>query len=175
MKKIMILICFLIIPMLLFGQENPLKRISFIIGNWSGTGSGFGNEASVIESKFQYIMDKKYIEIVNESRFEPTDKKPEGEHHIDKGFISFDKMRKVIVFRQFNNEGYVNQYVLNDSLSTETILIFETENIENFMPGGKARWTIKSISDDQIETVFDVYFPGKDYTCFGINNLMKNK
>ncbi len=175
MKKIMILICFLIIAMLLFGQGNPLERINFIIGNWSGTGSGFGNEASVIESKFQYIMDKKYIEVINDSKFEPTDKKPEGEHHIDKGFISFDMIRKAIVFRQFNNEGYVNQYVLNDSLSTETILIFETENIENFMPGGKARWTIKRISDDQIETVFDVYFPGKDYTCFGINKLMKNK
>ncbi len=174
MKKIMILICFLIIPLVSYGQENPLKRINFIIGNWSGTGSGFGNEASVIESNFQYIMDKKYIEIVNESRFEPTDKKPEGEHHIDKGFISFDKMRKVIVFRQFNNEGYVNQYVLNDSLSTETVLIFETEKIENFMPGGKARWTIKRISDDQIETIFDVYFPGKDYTCVGVNKLMRN-
>lgn len=173
MKKLIVLIIILIIPILSFGQENPLERISFIIGDWIGTGSGFGNETSIIESKFQYVMDKKYIEVINDSRFEPTEKKPEGEHHIDKGFVSFDKIRKVIVFRQFNIEGYINQYILNDSLSTETTLIFETEIIENFMPGGKARWTINKISDDEIETVFDVYFPGKDYTCFGTNKLVR--
>lgn len=173
MKKLIVLIIILIIPILSFGQENPLERISFIIGDWIGTGSGFGNETSIIESKFQYVMDKKYIEVINNSRFEPTEKNPEGEIHIDKGFISFDKIRKVIVFRQFNIEGYINQYILNDVLSTETTLIFETEIIENFMPGGKARWTINKINENEIETIFDVYFPGKDYTCFGINKLIK--
>ena len=29
------------------------------------------------------------------------------------------------------------------------------------------------INDDEIETIFDVYFPGKDYTCFGTNKLMR--
>ena len=80
--------------MLSFGQDNPLDRINFIIGEWTGSGSGFGNNTSTIESEFQYIMDNKYIEVVNESRFEPTENNPDGEYHIDKGFISFDKSRK---------------------------------------------------------------------------------
>ena len=62
---------------------------------------------------------------------------------MDKGFISFDATRNLIVFRQFNIEGYVNRYVLDDSLSNELQLVFVTEAIENFMPGGEARWTIK--------------------------------
>lgn len=158
---------------LIFGQSNPFDKINFIVGEWSGSGSGFGNEKSKIESSFQLVMDGKYMEVKNESRFEPTEKKPEGEHHIDKGFISYDKIRKAIVFRQFNNEGYVNQYLLVDSLSSDTLLVFETETIENFVSGGKARWTIKKISDNEIETTFEVSFPNKEYTCFGTNKLMK--
>jgi len=67
----------------------------------------------------------------------------------------------------------VNQYVLNDSLSSDTVLEFETEIIENFVPGGKARWTTKKLADDQIETIFDVSFPEKEYACFEKNILTK--
>lgn len=157
-----------------YGQTNNFERLSFILGDWTGSGSGFGNDQSKIESSIQLVMDGKYIEVVNESKFDPTEKNPEGEHHIDKGFISFDKSRNKIVFRQFNNEGYFNQYVLNDSLSDGSTLVFETEFIENFVPGGKAKWTIKKISEKEIETIFDVSF-GKEYSCFGINKLIQSK
>lgn len=173
MKKIIAIIFFFTISGVSFGQNNPLEKVNFILGEWNGKGNGFGNEKSKIESSFQLIMKGKYIEVKNESRFESTEKNPEGEHHIDKGFISFDSSRKSIIFRQFNNEGYVNQYVLNDSISNDSILVFETEIIENFVPDGKARWTIKKISETEIETTFDVSFPNKEYSCFGINRLIK--
>ncbi len=176
MKRLTLLILVLSVSFgLSFGQTNPFEKINFILGEWSGTGSGFGNEKSTIQSSFQLVMDGKYIEVKNESKFDPTTNKPEGEHHIDKGFISFDKSRKVIVFRQFNNEGYINRYVLNESASGDSELVFETEEIENFVPGGKARWTIKKISDTQIQTIFDVSFPNNEYTCFGTNDLVKRQ
>jgi hypothetical protein len=146
-----------------------------MIGDWSGYGSGFGNEKSSIQSSFQFIISEKYIEVKNESRFEPTEKNPEGEYHIDKGFISYDKDRNIIVFRQFNIEGYINQYTLNDSLSNDSLIVFETEVIENFIPGRNAKWTIKQVSENQIETIFDVSFPNKGYTCFGRNYLTKKE
>lgn len=157
-----------------FAQTNPYERLNFIIGDWSGTGSGFGNNKSKIESSFQPVMDSNYIEVKNESWFEPTEKNPKGEHHLDKGFISYDKSRKLIILREFNSEGYFNQYVLNDSISNENTLVFETEFIENFVPNGKAKLTIKKISENEIETVFDVSF-GKDYSCFGDNKLIKKQ
>lgn len=168
-----VLTCF-IISSVSYGQGNPFDKISFIIGDWTGSGSGFGNETSNIESSFQFTMDGKYIEVKNESKFAPTDKNPKGEHHIDKGFISFDKSRNAIVFRQFNNEGYFNRYVLNDSISDENILVFETEYIENFVPNGKAKWTIKKLNENEIETVFDVSL-GKEYSCFGTNKLIRKQ
>ena len=156
-----------------YSQDNPLKRLDFLIGEWNGTGSGFGNQKSTIHSEFTYIMNGNYIEVMNESKFEPTDSDPEGEHHIDKGIISFDKDRQVIVFRQFNIEGYVNQYVLDDSLSNDSLFVFETEIIENFVPGGKTRWTISKNTGDRIETVFEVLFPEREYVCYGTNFLTK--
>jgi len=141
------------------------------LGEWEGSGIGFGNEKSRIESSFKLVMDGTYIEVRNESKFEPTADKPEGELHIDKGFIGFDSQRDMIVFRQFNIEGYINTYLLIDSLSNENMLIFQTETIENFVPGGSARWTIRKIDDDNIETIFDVSFPDQGYTCFGTNQL----
>lgn len=171
-KSFITIIGLLLTINLSFSQSNSFEKINFILGEWTGTGSGFGNNKSTINSSFQLVMDGKYIEVKNESQFEPTEKNPQGEHHIDKGFISYDKARNIIVFRQFNVEGYYNQYILNEDKSTEDTLIFETEYIENFVPNGKAIWTIKKVSDTEIETIFDVSF-GQEFTCFGTNKLSR--
>jgi len=150
MKRITLLFMSMVLTCSLSsGQNNPLEKFNSLKGEWIGTGSGFGNNKSKAESSYQMVMGGTYIEVINESKFEPTERNPKGEYHIDKGFISYDKNRAVFVF--------------------------DTESIENFMPGGKARWTIKIISDNEIETIFDVSFPNKDYTCFGVNKLMRKE
>ena len=156
-----------------FGQNSNFQQLDFLLGEWSGRGSGFGNDSSTINSFFKPDMIGKYIEFKNESWFKPTSNNPEGEHHIDRGFISLDKERDLFVIRQFHIEGYVIQYILVDSLSNDTVLVFESESIENFVPGGEARWTITTISENQIETIFDVAFPNSDYSCMGVNKLRK--
>lgn len=170
-----ILFMLLWMPAVSSAQSSPFEGISFILGEWVGSGSGFGNKKSSIESSFQLVMNGSYIKVRNESEFEPTAEKPEGETHIDEGFISYNKHRNTIVFRQFNIEGYINTYLLNDSLSSDKKLVFLTEDIENFVPGGSARWTINKIDADQIETIFDVSFPGREYTCFGTNQLRRKE
>lgn len=170
-----ILFMLLWMPAVSSAQSSPFEKISFILGEWvvSGSGNGFGNEKSSIESSFQLVMNGSYIKVRNESKFEPIIEKTEGETHIDEGFISYNKHRNTIVFRQFNIEGYINTYLLNDSLSSDKKLVFLTEDIENFVPGGSARWTINKISGDHIETIFDVSFPDREYTCFGTNQLTR--
>jgi len=165
----------LLLTGILFGQNNQFEKIEFLLGSWSGNGVGFGNEKSVIHSEFKSIMHGTYIEFINDSKFTPTEKNPGGDHHIDKGIISFDKIRELIVLRQFNIEGYVNQYILNDSLSSDSTFVFETEIIENFTPGGKGKWVIEKISENEIKTTIEVSFPRKDYTCLGTNYLKKEE
>lgn len=152
---------------------QDFSRFDFLLGSWEGTGSGFGNETSVIISSYKLEMNNTYLKIENHSEFKPTESKPEGEIHEDWGIVSFDQARGLYVYRQFNNEGYVNQYILNDSLSTDKKLVFETEIIENFVPGGSARSTIENTGHNTIKTTFDVSFPGKGYTCFGENKLQR--
>jgi len=173
MKATLFALFMLLVSAFANGQTDPFEKLNVLIGDWTGSGSGFGNDRSKIESGFQYVMDAKYIEVLNDSKFEPTTDNPQGEHHVDKGFISFDQERNLILYRQFNIEGYVNQYVLNLSESNDSTLVFETEEIEN-LSGGRARWTILIISDTKIETVFDVSFGGDEFTCLGINELERN-
>jgi hypothetical protein len=172
-RKILLYLSFIVVSVTVSAQPHPFEKISFILGQWEGSGTGFGNEKSKISSSFQLVMNDKYIEVSNESQFEPTEEDPEGELHIDKGFISFDKVRKRVVFRQFHIEGYITTYLLVDSLSSKNTLVFETEQIENFVNGGKARLTINRIDEDEIETIFDVSFPDQPYTCFGTNRLQR--
>ena len=173
--KLKILLLFLISIAACYSQNDPFNKLHFLIGNWTGEGTGFGNAKSIINSNFELEMGGKYIEVVNESKFEPTQKNKYGERHKDEGFISYDKARNKIVYRQFNIEGYVNQYILIDSLSNDSLFVFETEIIENFVPGGLAKLTIRKIDNDNIETIFDVAMPGKKYACFGTNRLTRNK
>lgn len=173
MKRIAITLYITLLFLLSNAQTKPFDRFNFLLGEWIGTGEGFGNSKSKINSEFKLVLGDKYIEVINESKFEPTAKNPEGEYHIDKGFISYDRSRKTIVFRQFHIEGFVNQYILVDSISNSTKLVFESETIENFMPGGKARWTIIKHSENEIETIFDLSMNTSGYTCYGTNKLKR--
>ena len=46
MKKIVIFLTCLLVSSFTFGQDNPLDRFDFLIGEWGGIGSGFGNDKS---------------------------------------------------------------------------------------------------------------------------------
>jgi hypothetical protein len=154
------------IPLMIFRQENEEENIwqpmEFLIGSWIGdetgkAGIGKGNRS------YQFIMNKKYIKMENISRFEPQEKNPEGETHKDMTIFSKDKIRNLIVARQFNIEGYVNTFVLDTLNSDNRKLIFVTESTENSPPGFKARLTYKIISKDEFTEIFELAPSGKDF------------
>ncbi len=134
---VLLLVAVITISTSAFSQNNPLSKFENLIGNWEGTGEGFSSSKSKFAAEYSWLMNEQYIQEKHHSEFEPTDRKPEGEVHEDFGIISFDSGRKVVVFRQYHVEGFYNEYVLNDSLSNESTFIFETEKIENFVPGGQ--------------------------------------
>lgn len=92
-KKIPIIIIMLF-SNIIFSQTPTRQNFNRLIGIWSGEGTGFSAGKSQIETDIKFVMNKKYIEIKNKSKFEPTEKKPEGEIHEDWGLISFDKNRE---------------------------------------------------------------------------------
>lgn len=173
MSKKLIILLFVFSCSVATAQTNPFEKFNNLIGKWEGKGKGFGSSESVINSEFKLIMNSGYMEVKNHSEFKPTPENTKGEIHDDWGIISFDRTRKKFVFRQFHVEGFVNQYVLNDSLSSDTCFVFESEIIENFVPGGTARFTINILSQTEIETIFDVGMPGREMVCYGKNSLTK--
>jgi hypothetical protein len=102
------------------------------------------------------------------------EKNPAGEVHEDVGLFSFDKARKKIVFRQFHTEGFVNQYVADGDAKAGT-LVFTTEAIENIPAGWRARETYILTGTDQLEEVFELAPPGKDFELYSRNRLTRVK
>jgi len=102
-------------------------------------------------------------------RFEPQEKNPKGEVHEDRTFFSYDKQRKLIMVRQFNVEGFINQFYLDSLYNENRNLIFATENSENAPPGLRARLTYEIINENEFVETFDLGFPGKEFSCFMTN------
>ncbi len=173
MQKALFIIVCIFICNFIYAQTGTFDKFNPLIGKWEGRGEGFGSSESVIISEFKLIMNSVYLEVKNHAEFKPTTNNPNGEIHDDWGIISYDKARKKFVFRQFHVEGFVNQYILNDSLSNQNIFVFESEIIENFVPGGTARFTIRVLNNSEIETIFDVGMPGREMACYGKNRMKK--
>lgn len=159
----------LLIPTLSFGQttkqDSIWKPVKFFEGEWKGTGEGEPGKGTY-ERKFQFVMNRKFLQIDNTTSYPPTDKNPKGELHEDKGMLSYDKTRKRFILRQFHIEGFVNTYVL-DSISPDgNTMIFITEQIENIPQGWKAKETWKKIDEKSFVEIFELSEPGKDFQIY---------
>ena len=86
--------------------------MKYFIGEWKGIGESEAGKGDY-ERSYQFVLNKKFVEIKNKSTYPPMEKLPKGEIHEDKGYISYDKMRKKFILRQFHTEGFVNQYKLD--------------------------------------------------------------
>ncbi len=166
----------LALPATTHGQTAaPADRLALlapVVGRWTGTTEGEPGTGTV-EREYERILGGRFIEVRNRSIYPPQAKNPKGERHEDRGVFSYDTARKVVVFRQFHVEGFVNQYVL-EAASTPERLVFVTEAIENIPAGWRARETYV-IAADRLEETFELAEPGKDFTVYSRNRLTRVK
>ncbi len=152
---------------------DPFEAVRFFVGQWEGTGSGEPGQ-SVVQRKYQFVMDEHFLQVKNVSRWAPDAKNPKGETHEDFGIISYDKARKTIVYRQFHVDGFVNQYAM-EVVRDPKIRVFVSEAIENIAPGWRARETYHILSHDQFEEVFELAAPGKDFELYSRTRLRRKR
>jgi THAP4-like, heme-binding beta-barrel domain len=136
-----------------------------LIGTWKGAGEGIDGKGNY-ERSYQFVLDKKYIEVKNKSTYPPTTDKPKGYVHEDIGYISYDKIRKRFIFRQFHSEGFINQYVLESTSGDGKTIVFISESIENIPAGWRAKETYKVTNGGEFSEVFELAEPGKDFTNY---------
>lgn len=163
-----ILVFLLILPQLSFAQLTKQDSLwlpfKHMLGTWKGTGEGPDGKGTY-ERTYQYVLNKKYIELRNKTEYAATKENPKGYHHEDFGVISYDKARKKFVFRQFHIEGFVNQYIL-DSISPDgKTITFITESIENIPPGWRGRETY-TIGEKEFTESFELAEPGKNFESY---------
>jgi hypothetical protein len=152
---------------------DTLDPVARLVGRWTGTSEGQPGKGQV-ERHYERVLGSKFIQVRNRSTYPPQEKNPKGETHEDIGFFSFDKARKRVVFRQFHVEGFVNQYALDPS-STVDRVVFASESIENIPAGFRARETYVFLSNDQIEEIFEIAEPAKDFEVYSRSRLTRVK
>jgi len=155
-------------------KDDPLATVRFFAGRWQGTGTGEPG-SSTVEREYEFILGGKFLQAKNVSHWAPREKIPKGEVHEDLGLMSYDTVRKTIVYRQFHIEGFVNQYVLEPVRDPET-LVFTSEAIENNIgPGWRARETYHILSYDEFEEVFELAAPGKDFELYSKSHFHRQR
>jgi hypothetical protein len=145
--------------------QDVWKPFQFFVGQWEGTGEGKPG-VSRGKQEFAFVLGGQYLQVRNESRFDPQEKNPKGEVHENWGFFSYDRLRKAYVFRQFHVQGFVNQYVCDGPNADGKLFIFNSEAIENIPPGFKARLTYRILDANSFEQTFDLAPPGKEMVCY---------
>ncbi len=151
--------------------RDALAPVAPLVGRWSGTTEGQPGKGTV-EREYERILGARFIQARNRSTYPPQEKNPKGEVHEDLGIFSFDSARKRIVLRQFHIEGFINQYVLEPD-SPPGRLVLTSEAIENIPAGWRARETLVFSGPDQVEEIFELAEPGKDFEVYSRNRLTR--
>jgi hypothetical protein len=153
------------------GATDALSALDFLIGRWEGTSEGQPGNGKV-QREYLRILGSRFIEAHNRSVYPPQEKNPKGETHEDRGIFSFDRARKRLVFRQFHVEGFVNQYVA-ELPAKPGVVVFTSEAIENIPAGYRARETYPLRGPNELEEVFELAEPGKDFAVYSRTRLKR--
>lgn len=149
---------------------DPWTAVRFLVGEWKGTAIGEPGEGTVTR-QYEFILANQFIRETNTSTYRANEKNKTGEVHEHLGFISYDKSRKLLVMRQFHEEGFVNQYALSPTTATATKVVFESERFENFSNEWRARETYDILGPDEFIETFELAPPGKPFEVYSKNHF----
>ncbi len=143
-------------------KDEAWEWLNRFVGDWKGSSTGKPGK-SKLSRKYEVILQSKYLVGVNKSVFKPQEQNPSGETHEDWAIFSFDSGRKKIIIRQFNSEGFVNRFVLDEISADGATAVFTTEDCENGPPKMRARMTYRFTGDDELAENFELAFDGKTF------------
>ena len=146
-------------------QDSLWMPFQHFIGRWEGTSEGQPGKGRY-ERSYQFILNKRFIEVKNKSVYPPSKENPKGEIHEDIGYISYDKARKTFVLRQFHMEGFVNQYKIESVSPDRKTIVFLSESMENIPSGWRAKETYHFMVEGEFAESFEMASPGKDFEMY---------
>lgn len=147
------------------GAPDVWEPIRFLVGDWEGNSEGQAGTGTARRS-YAFILKDRYLHEKNVSIYPPQAANKAGEVHEHWSFFSYDRDRKVLVLRQFHQEGFVNQYVLDRKESSVRKLVFVSEHFENFDNTWRARETYEIRSSDEFIETFELGSSGKELEVY---------
>ncbi len=172
------LMLLLLVPSIGLAQEqripDPWAPFTFFVGSWKGTGKGEPG-VSELERKYERMLGNKFLEVKHKSIYSPQPKNPKGETHEDIGFVSYDRLKKQHVFRQFHIEGFVIQYRLESISEDGKTMVFLSESIENIPVGWRARETYRILGANEFVETFELAGSGKEFSLYSENRFTRSK
>lgn len=144
---------------------DPWAPVKGLAGDWTGKCEGEPGSGTAQRS-YRFVLEGRYLQERNVSTYLARQAGKPGEVHEHMSMLSYDKLRKRLVLRQFHPEGFVNQYVLDESASGPRRLVFVSEAFENLDPRWKARETYELSAPDRFTETFEIAPPGKDFSVY---------
>lgn len=111
----------------------------------------------------------------NQSTCLPREKNPKGEAHEDLGFVSWDRSRRRLVFRQLHVEGFVTQYVADSVSASPDSIVFRSEAIETIPSGYRVRETWRVVGPDEFVERFEMARRNGDFAVDSESRLRRTK
>ena len=171
-----LLACALLVPALTMSADtakpDPWQPVRFLVGQWQGTTQGEPGQGTV-ERSYEFVLGDRFIHERNTSTYPPQGQNQKGEVHQHWSFLSYDRIGKTLVLRQFHTEGFVNQYRHASAESSATRLVFSSESFENLDSKWRAREIYEVIGPDEFTETFQLAEPGKDFQTYSTNRFKR--
>jgi hypothetical protein len=153
--------------------ENPWAPVQFLVGEWDGDSEGQPGKGTV-KRTYRFALLGKFLHEQNVSTYPPQPRNEKGEVHEHWSFFSFDRARRLLVLRQFHQEGFVNQYA-QAAASRPGRIVFETEALENVPATWKARETYDVVSPDEFVETFELANGSGPYEVYSRTRFKRAK
>jgi hypothetical protein len=85
---------------------DPWARVRVLVGEWEGAAEGRAG-SGVSRRTYAFVLGGRYLHEKNVSTYPAQEKNKTGEVHEHWSLISHDRERRVLVLRQFHQEGFV--------------------------------------------------------------------
>lgn len=172
MKRWLVLSIALLTPIGGVAQSDPWAVLRVFEGKWEGPVSGKpGKGFSSREYRFE--LNGHFLSQRDKTVYEATSPAAKPVLHEDLGFIGYDNNLKKFVWRQFHNEGFVNEYTLDSVSADGKSMEFVTTHIENLAPGWRAQKSYRIVSASEIDETFWLAAPGKDLKVYTHTRLKR--
>lgn len=153
-------------------KPDSWAPIRFLAGRWEGTTQGEPGSGTVVRT-YEFVLGDRFIHERSVSTYPPQEKNKKGEVHEHWSIVSYDRLRKALVLRQFHTEGFVNQYAYSTAGGASKQIVFESEAFENLDSKWRAREIYDILGPDEFTETFQLAEPGQDFQTYSKNHFRR--